>query len=147
MSTLCTFRSAAIWVQIAYVALCATMMALIGTHVRAQPFSPETQQYFCEQNRGEYCTLFGLVLMEGNNIAKDEKLAVSYHQRACTLNHPRGCTLLGNALEAGRGVLFDRPLAVQAYDKSCRLGWARGCTALQLARQSPHAKPIATRGH
>jgi len=78
---------------------------------------------------GAACTNLGVMALQGQGIAKDEKRALGLFQRACELGDAMGCRDVAVLFRDGTGVAVDLVQALAQFDKACEMHDASSCTS------------------
>ncbi|HTR51436.1 MAG TPA: tetratricopeptide repeat protein [Kofleriaceae bacterium] len=115
------------------------------------PPEPESVQLERACNAGKpdaaACTNFGVMVLQGHGVAKDEKRGLELFRRACELGDAVGCRNVGVLYRDGVGVTVDLAQALTFFDKSCGLQDYSGCHSAGLAYiQGFGTKKDAARG-
>src|SRR5258708_38018445 len=84
----------------------------------------------CEKGMHGSCFTLGVMLEEGNGVAKETARAAKLYGRACNAGHADACSNLGVLHESGDGVTKDLKLAMTLYQRGCDEGGLVGCTNL-----------------
>src|ERR1700724_692844 len=73
----------------------------------------------CEKGMHGSCFTLGVMLEEGNGVAKETARAAKLYERACNGGHADACSNLGVLHESGDGVTKDLKLAMTLYQRGC----------------------------
>lgn len=108
-------------------------MAHAQTPPSSSPPPPETVKRVCDSGRNaSACSAYGLLLMRGTAVPKDEAMALLYFQMGCDKGHVGGCRALGDIARTGKLVPANFPMARGAYAKGCALKDGASCMRLGL---------------
>lgn len=84
-----------------------------------------------EEGEGEACLSLGSEYDEGENVKRDQALAVTIYRRGCDeINHAGSCYAIANAFYNGGGVSESDQQAKLYYAKACEGGYEDGCEML-----------------
>lgn len=86
----------------------------------------------CSLGLASGCNDWGVALLDGKGVPKDEERAAGVLKKACELGSAWGCFNWAFVQESGASVQKDVASAAKDYEKSCGGGVAHGCNRLGL---------------
>lgn len=98
--------------------------------------TPDGQRRECEAGSAVNCFELGLRYEKGRGVQKDDRMAITYYEKACEGDDAGGCANLGLAYSRGTGVAKNGKKYFSLSKKGCKLGSAVACNNVGWAYQS-----------
>lgn len=118
---------------VCFAGLCAVAFPSVSI---AQPVTFAGEQALCAKGDQWACTNAGIMLSDGDRIAKDEQRGAQFFASACLKDSARACAHWGASLENGQGTKMDLVEARKAYEKACDKGDRESCNAAGMFFQT-----------